>query len=170
MKKKLLVQIIKDIYLLLQEIPSLLPLSKRIVLLFLFLCVSTTFLSCYFSNYYDSLSDSLTLDIRKIESNKESNTYLMQTRSYKIIEMLQEKINDRNFWHHEVMRILGDEPLLVSKADDSRDGFHVEVVGDYLEVLMWMDKIMNEMPYIRTIPEEITYTAAGTKWRFLIST
>ena len=138
MKKKLLVQIIKDIYLLLQEIPSLLPLSKRIVLLFLFLCVSTTFLSCYFSNYYDSLSDSLTLDIRKIESNKESNTYLMQTRSYKIIEMLQEKINDRNFWHHEVMRIL--------------------------------DKIMNEMPYIRTIPEEISYTAAGTKWRFLIST
>lgn len=94
----------------------------------------------------------------------------MQTRSYKIIEMLQEKINDRNFWQHEVMRILGDEPLLVSKVDDSRDGFHVEVVGDYLEVLMWMDKIMNEMPYIRTIPEEITYTAAGTKWRFLIST
>lgn len=94
----------------------------------------------------------------------------MQTRSYKIIEMLQEKINDRNFGHHEVMRILGDEPLLVSKVDDSRDGFHVEVVGDYLEVLMWMDKIMNEMPYICTIPEEITYTAAGTKWRFLIST
>lgn len=43
----------------------------------------------------------------------------MQTRSYKFIEMLQEKINDRNFWHHEVMRILGDEPLLVSKVDDS---------------------------------------------------
>ena len=110
------------------------------------------------------------MDIRKIESHKESNTYLMQTRSYKVIEKWQEKINNRNFWHHEVMRILGDEPLLVSKVDDSRDGFHVDVVGDYLDVLMWMDKIMNEMPYIRTIPEEITYTAAGTKWRFLIST
>lgn len=149
---------------LLKEIVSLLPIRKKLVYSLSIAWLLGLFFSYYSINHYQTLILSTQELIKQLNQAQEADHMFLLSNNYNMVNKLDLNRKQEDLWRQRLLHQLEEEPVYVAKVDDKEDFVLIEVIGNYIDILSWMDKSMNSMPYIRLVPQEITYDAGGTKW------
>lgn len=121
-------------------------------------------ISWYSAMYYQDHIELTKIIIQELKQEEEANRMFLQTSNYNKVNELDSYRRQEDVWRQRLLHQLENEPVRLARIDDKEDSLILEVIGNYIDILNWLDKVMKDIPYIRLIPQEINYDIGGCKW------